>query len=160
HTCYKVKISSGQPKFHQIVGVQIRDQFGPGEVNLLKPSRLCVATDKNGEEPGAETHPDHLLCYKAKDITQPKFSARTGLFVNNQFGPGRRDAVRIRELCVPSQLNPAPPTMTPTPTVTATPNLPCGNGVVDLPDEQCDPAAPAGGGALCDPSVCVPSGAT
>jgi hypothetical protein len=50
-------------------------------------------------------------------------------------------------------------TKTPTPTATATPIGTCGNGMVDA-GEQCDATAPAGGGALCDPSQCVPVGAT
>lgn len=52
----------------------------------------------------------------------------------------------------------ATPTNAATPTPTSTPTGLCGNGVLNLPNEQCDPTAPAGGGALCDPSVCVPPG--
>jgi hypothetical protein len=49
-------------------------------------------------------------------------------------------------------------TATATPVPTVTPLGTCGNGVVDLPGEQCDPTAAAGGGALCDPSQCIPPG--
>ncbi|MBI3767895.1 MAG: hypothetical protein HY271_05285 [Deltaproteobacteria bacterium] len=51
-------------------------------------------------------------------------------------------------------------TATMTPTATPTPLGTCGNGVVNLPGEQCDPTAPPGGGALCDPSACIPPGAS
>jgi hypothetical protein len=47
---------------------------------------------------------------------------------------------------------------TSTPTATATPLGTCGNGVVNLPGEQCDPTAPSGGGALCDPTQCIAPG--
>jgi hypothetical protein len=51
-------------------------------------------------------------------------------------------------------------TKTPTPTATQTPIGTCGNGMVDLPGEQCDATAPDPGGGICDSTQCVPIGAT
>src|SRR6185369_13004606 len=89
-------------------------------VQVKKPSRLCVPVNKNNEEPGAETHADHLLCYQVKQTSFPRFVTVSPLFVNDQFGPETLDARKPKELCVPALRNPVAPTVTPTPTVTAT----------------------------------------
>src|SRR5262249_33647463 len=134
---------------------------------------LCAPADKNGESPGAENHPDHLLCYDIK--SRQKFQDRD-TFLNNQFGEQRFE-VRGRDLlCVPSQKNPGatttttapttstttttgPSTTTSTPTTTTTTSPLCGNGVLD-PGEQCDGSnfgsftCPSPGGALLCTSDC------
>ncbi len=159
-TCYKTKVTSGTPKFLRVNGLPIEDQFGAMTVDVMKPSRLCVATNKNNEEPGAQNHPDHLLCYKVRQTSLPKFTARLGLFTNNQFGPERLDAKKPKELCVPSFVTggggPSTPTPTRTPTAvpTATPPPNCGNAALD-PGEQCDGAIDgACNGAPCT-SLCT-----
>ncbi len=123
--CYGVRVSSGTAKFVTVPGVTIQDQFGSMTVDVKKPTRLCAPADKNNEAPGAETHADHLLCYKVKQTSLPKFVKVVGLFVNHQFGPQRLDAKKPKELCVPALRNVTGPTATatshnPTPTPTPT----------------------------------------
>jgi hypothetical protein len=115
-TCYSVKISKGTPKFLPMLNVPVDDQFGGHFIDIKKPSVLCVATDKNGEEPGAENHNEHLLCYKTK-LRSP-FTPALQAHTDNQFGIEVIDALKPAEVCIPALVNPVP---TPTPTVTATP---------------------------------------
>jgi hypothetical protein len=109
-TCYKVAVTRGTAPFAPILGVRVDDQFGTLTLDLKKPSRLCAPTDKRGENPGAETHPDHLLCYQAKLRKEaPKFSRVSPVYVHDQFGTETLDVVKPLELCVPSLKNaPAP----------------------------------------------------
>ena len=72
--CYRVRTASGAPRFVPRPGVAIEDQFGARTVTVKKPKRLCVPANKNGEAPGAETHPDHLLCYQIKETSEPRFA--------------------------------------------------------------------------------------
>jgi hypothetical protein len=168
--CYGVRTSPNTPAFVPVRGVTIEDQFGALTVDVRKPRRLCLPADKRNESPGAENHPDHLLCYSIRQRSTPRFSRVSPLFINNQFGPLTVDARRPNELCVPALRPPVPPTptvtpelptATPTPSVTvplptATPPLGCGNGVVDA-GEQCDGAAGACPGSctpLCQCATC------
>jgi hypothetical protein len=121
--CYKVRTSANSARFVTIPGVTIQDQFGTMTVDVKRPRRLCLPANKRNEEPGAENHPDHLMCYGIKQTSQPLFTTQSPLFINNQFGPLTLDAKRPLELCVPALRNPgATPTATPipdTPTPTA-----------------------------------------
>src|SRR5207249_3427595 len=101
-------------------------------VDVKRPRRLCAPVDKRGEDPGAENHPNYLMCYGIKQTSLPLFTTQSPLFVNNQFGPLTLDARKPLELCVPALRNPAAtptptpaqpptPTRTPTPTATLTP---------------------------------------
>jgi hypothetical protein len=112
--CYKVKDLKFPAKF-QPIQVLIEDQFGTLALELKKPVKLCAPADKYGEDPSAPDAPEHLFCYKVKDLKLPKFVAVSGLSVNNQFGPERLDAKKPMELCVPALKN-VPPVPTPTPT--------------------------------------------
>lgn len=103
-SCYSVKVSGGTPAFVPVSGVQLEDQFGSMAVRVLKPQRLCAPTNKNNEEPGAESHPDQLMCYRIAQSSLPKFATVPGLFTNNQFGPERLDARVPAELCVPTTI--------------------------------------------------------
>jgi hypothetical protein len=115
--CYKVRASTGAPKFHKIVGVKVDDQFGTGTFDLLEPKRLCAPADKNNEDPGAEAHPDHLLCYKVK-ARAPFNTLR--VWLSDQFGTlNKLRLIQRKEFCVPSLENPPPPTTT-TSTTTST----------------------------------------
>jgi hypothetical protein len=110
-TCYKAKVAKakkGAPPFPVFTktSVTLTDQFGgPLVYDLKKPTRVCLPADKNGESPGAEDHPDWLVCYAAKlakrEPPQPKFLAQT-VSTSNQFGPEVLDAKKLEELCVPS----------------------------------------------------------
>lgn len=103
YECYRVALSKGQPKFQPKVGVSLLDQFGGLTVNVVKPSRLCNPADKNHEDPGAETRPDHLMCYKVA-VTKgtAKFQKKAGVFATSQFGPEQLTAAAPNELCLPS----------------------------------------------------------
>lgn len=113
--CYKVRVSTGA-KFHKIVGVKVDDQFGTGTFDLLEPKRPCAPVDKNNENPGAEAHPDHLLCYRVK-APAPFNTLR--VWLGDQFGSlNRLRLIQRQEFCVPSLKNPVPTTTTSTTTST------------------------------------------
>jgi len=114
--CYKVKRSRGTPKFVPLT-VSVADQFESITLTLKKPQLLCAPTNKNGEDPTAPFHPDHLLCYKAKSAT--KFGQIT-VSLDNQFGPDQGLLIHRRELCVPSLKNPETTTTTTTTPTTST----------------------------------------
>ncbi len=127
-TCYKVR------GHQRVSGLTVEDQFGTLLVDVKRPERLCLATDKNGEGipvPGAE-----MLCYQIRPA-RPRFSFKPPLFINNQFGPLTINLTRPTELCVPSLV-----TVVPTPTPAA---AECDNGIVEN-GEECDPGQ---GGTPC-----------
>ncbi len=79
----------------------VRDQFGARLYDVLKPNRLCNPVNKNAE--GIKNPKNHLLCYGVKLAEgESKLKGVKNIFVNDQFGPGKVDTVRERELCVPS----------------------------------------------------------
>jgi hypothetical protein len=94
--CYKIAISKNTPKFVPVLGVSLGDQFGTMTVDVKKPAFLCNPVDKNGEDPTAPNHSDHLLCYKAKQVDAVKFVKLVGVFVNNQFGSETLDVKKQR----------------------------------------------------------------
>jgi len=100
--CYKVSVTSGTPKFVPVLALPIKDQFGNMTVDVKKPKFLCNPVDKNGENPGADLHTDHLLCYQVKQVDLVRFVKKVGVFVNNQFGPETLDVKKPSELCVPA----------------------------------------------------------
>jgi len=101
--CYKVRISKNKPKFEPVMNAEIEDQFGIMHVDVKKPTFLCNPVDKNGEDPSAPTHADHLMCYQVRQVkTEPAFQKVLGVFVNNQFGPEQLDVKKPSELCVPA----------------------------------------------------------
>jgi hypothetical protein len=97
--------------------VTVETQFETVEVDVRQPRELCAPADKNRENPGAENHADHLLCYEIK--SRQKFKERD-TFLNNQFGEQRFQVRRRDLLCVPSQKNPGTTTTTTVPTTTTT----------------------------------------
>jgi hypothetical protein len=97
--------------------VTVETQFETVEVDVRQPRELCAPADKNGENPGAEDHPNHLLCYDIK--SRQKFQDRD-TFLNNQFGEQRFEVQGRDLLCVPSQKNPGTTTTTTVPTTTTT----------------------------------------
>jgi len=104
--CYKISISTNTPKFVPVLGVSLGDQFGTMTVDVKKPAFLCNPVDKNGEDPTAPNHSDHLLCYKAKQVDTVKFVKLVGVFVNNQFGSETLDVKKPALLCVPAITTP------------------------------------------------------
>jgi cysteine-rich repeat protein len=115
-TCYKVKRTRGAAKFAPRT-VTVEDQFQSVTETVIKPVRLCAPANKNGEDPTAPAHPDHLLCYKTK-ATIP--FGDVDVSISNQFGPDQLRLIHRRELCVPSLKNPAPTTTSTTQTPTTT----------------------------------------
>jgi hypothetical protein len=104
YNCYTVKVSKGDPKFPKGLQAHVVDQFNqPKLYAIKKPTRLCAPTDKNGEDPGAKTHADHLLCYQAKPVKgQPKHQKVLGVHLHNQFGVEQVNTIKEEELCAPS----------------------------------------------------------
>ena len=127
--CYRIKVTKGTPPFPKGIRASVVDQFAqPRVFELRKPTRLCTPTDKDNQDPGAENNPDHMMCYRVKladkyCATSPFPDCRNdtdcnsgvsciwkqdaqhrvvNIHVNNQFGPELLEAVRPRELCVPS----------------------------------------------------------
>lgn len=121
-TCYKARTSKGTPKFAPRLASVVGDQFGSLSLNVLKLKKVCVATNKNNEEPGAELHGEHLVCYQVK--LQTSFTP-VRAYTANDFGGETLDVKKPFELCVAAQMNPSQPTPTPTltivPTQTVTP---------------------------------------
>jgi hypothetical protein len=107
YKCYRIKVTSGTPRFQKGVQALVADEFtSPAKrFDVKKPRHLCNPVDKNGE---GLNHPDvRLLCYQVKPAKgEPRAQGHT-LFVNNQFGPGAMYTIRERELCVPS-VKPSP----------------------------------------------------
>jgi hypothetical protein len=113
-TCYKMRTSPHTPKFLPRLASVVSDQFGSLSLNILKPKRLCVATNVSNTEPGADTHTEHLVCYQAK--MQSTFTPLRA-YTANEFGNETLDVKKPIEVCVPAAVNP----VNATPTVTATP---------------------------------------
>jgi len=102
--CYKAKVSKGTPKLPKGTQVSVADQFAEARTfDVKKPTRVCLAVDKNGE--GIPRPDDALVCYKAKPAKgQPKHAKRAGVHVNHPFGPAQLDTVKEEELCLPSNV--------------------------------------------------------
>ena len=131
--CYKVRTAKGAAKFVPRTGIALADQFGALTVDVRRIRRLCVPADKNGEEPGAEGHPDHLLCYQIRETSRPRFARHSPLFTRNQFGAETLDAKKPAELCVPAARVPVLPTATPIPSATPTPAPTATSGLILWP---------------------------
>ena len=100
--CYKAKaVGTFAP-----ITIGSVDQFGQSKAfTLKKPTRICLAADKNSE--GFKEPTARLVCYQALVVKgEPKHAKVTGLFVNNQFGPDEVDTLKETEFCVPSSENP------------------------------------------------------
>ena len=100
-TCYRVRRTPGTVAFPKRT-VTLSDEFGTATAKVLAPKRLCAPVDKNGENPGAQSHPAHLLCYR---ISRP-FRSVGRVFINNEFGRGQLYPMSLDELCVPSLKSP------------------------------------------------------
>ena len=131
--CYRANISQGKDAFPRGVTAHVGDQFNqPTLYALLRPRRLCLPVDKNGE--GIKDAEARLVCYQVRPVTkvcgdgatnvgdacrnetdcggtqgqttlcqrQARHERQFAISVNNQFGPERLDTVREEELCVPS----------------------------------------------------------
>src|SRR5262245_26288202 len=82
-TCYKTKTTSGTAKF-QAVAVTLTDGFRASAATALTPRLLCAPASKNGEDPTAPAHPDHLTDYRVKPFT--RFAPLSFVRADDQFG--------------------------------------------------------------------------
>lgn len=132
-TCYRVKPSRGTPKLRKGIRAAVTDQFAQARVlELTKPTRLCLPTDKAGEAPDAPGHPGHLMCYGVKlakkycdaapypsckrdadcaggaacVTAQPKPEAVSGVHVADQLARQVLEAQAPQDLCVPALVLP------------------------------------------------------
>ena len=98
--CYAVRRPKGEPRFVPIHDVAVTDQFGTASLTLRQPTRLCLATDKNGEVPSAPQRLTSLLCYRIR-----RSRVLPGrVFVANQLGRSSIYPLYRDELCVPSRM--------------------------------------------------------
>ena len=126
-TCYKAGQTSGFPKFAGIPnppGVNLIDQFGLSTVEVKKPKYLCAPTNKNGEDPSAPSHPEHLKGYQIKNVDKV---TRGNIQIIDQFNPSGLivDAKKQAYLLVPSVKSLAGPTPVPTPGAFVTDHFEC-----------------------------------
>jgi hypothetical protein len=98
-TCYKTAAVPGAPRFAPISGLPLLDQFGSKTVEVKKPKLLCTPTNKNGEDPTAPSHPDHLEDYQIRAAALPP---APNLLVQDQFGTLTLAALKPTALQVPS----------------------------------------------------------
>ncbi len=114
-TCYKVRRSRGAPRFTAHT-VSVVDQFETITETLIRPQLLCAPSSKNGEDPTAPSHPDHLLCYKTR--SKPGFGS-ANVSIDNQFGTDQLTLIDRRELCVPALKDPGSSTTSSTTSTTS-----------------------------------------
>jgi hypothetical protein len=76
---------------------------GTKSFKLKKPTRFCLAADKNGG--GVITPTSHVLCYQAVGVQdEPKHRPVKGLFFSNQFGRELANTTTEKDVCVLSQI--------------------------------------------------------
>jgi hypothetical protein len=93
--CYKVKGAPG------VASVTVEDEFGAGQVRLVKQEQLCVPVDKNGS--GIPNPAAKLMCWRSHLLSGTLHGPSTPVFVNNQFGPDTLKFVKdADQFCVPS----------------------------------------------------------
>jgi len=81
--------------------VAVQDEFGTGQVRLMKPVQLCVPVDKNGS--GIPNPAAKLLCYRSRLLSGTLHGPKSPVFVNNQFGADTFNVVLgADQFCVPS----------------------------------------------------------
>jgi hypothetical protein len=117
YKCYKIGLQKGS-KFTPIKGglVQVSNQFTSpaNKYDIKAVTKLCDPVDKDGENPGAETNPNHLVCYKAvltklpkPQPPQPKYIKHRVAVANTNFAPNRHlDLPALAELCLPALKDP------------------------------------------------------
>ena len=105
--------------------MNLTDAFGPSNVALKKVKFLCAPTDKNGEDPTAPLHPEHLKTYQVKNPVPPLFPA--GIVVYDQFNPTGLtvNAKKQQYLMVPAAKSLTGPTPIPTPGAFVTDHFQC-----------------------------------
>jgi hypothetical protein len=105
-SCHRVVHSRGAERFKPIRNVFLRDDLGLLRVDVVRPTRLCAPADWNGEDPGAEGHSAHLMCYRIRQPRGEKFMRPEPYYVQDATGNMTLDILQPTELCVPAQRNP------------------------------------------------------
>jgi len=96
--CYRVRKAQ-----RRVQGVNVIDQIAALVVDVKKAYRLCTPVMKNGEP---VNNPEaHLMCYRVRDRSEPRFRGLESIFIDNQFGQTTIAVDHIRELCVPAVKN-------------------------------------------------------
>jgi hypothetical protein len=101
YRCVKVKYSTGSPTIPNNFSVSVEDGIGTRTLSKLKPTDLCLATNKNSE--GIFYPDNHLTWYKFKTVVGP-YDAYAQ--VHDQFGPEAHKFSGERLFCVPSTIAP------------------------------------------------------
>ncbi len=104
--CYSVVVTPRTPRFVTVPGIALADRFGSLSVAVGKPKMLCNPVDKDGADPTVPAHTSHLVCYALRLSSGQRFTKRTGLVVENEFGPETLDAWKPELLCVPALTTP------------------------------------------------------
>jgi hypothetical protein len=100
-TCYRSRTATGTPKFVPRPEMRLADRFGAKRIIFFAYERLCTPTNKNGEDPSALLHPDHLAGYQTRNEV-PHFERVHGLTVQNQFGALTVDLTKPVRVLVPT----------------------------------------------------------
>jgi hypothetical protein len=106
--CYRVGLPA-DTRFAPITGglVQVQDRFGgPLAYDMVQPRRLCTPVDADGQNPGADTHGGHLMCYQVLRTPEtpapPRFTPHIVAVANTSFPNARLQASSPIELCIPA----------------------------------------------------------
>jgi hypothetical protein len=99
YRCLKVAISRGTATFPAGIRVPVADQFASRTVTVKKPTKLCLATARDGAPVKNPDH--HLMCYAVK--ATPRTRAK-GVQVSDEFGQAVLGLQGEAELCVPSTI--------------------------------------------------------
>ena len=83
-TCYRVAAARGAAAFAPRDGVQVMDRFRIATVAVRKPQLLCAPASKNGEDPTAPAHLDHLEDYRIR--SRGRFLQFLNQTLTDQFG--------------------------------------------------------------------------
>ncbi len=107
--CYKVKNTTGQPKFVPILSRSLSDSFETGLFDLKKRKHLCAPADRDGG--GVVDSGTHLTTYIIKpSLGEPLHLKRLNITVTNPVGTLHLDTIKAELLLVPSAkaLSPGP----------------------------------------------------
>jgi hypothetical protein len=88
----------------------VKNQFGTIVLDVVKPSQLLVPTAKSLAAPAPPapiiSAVDHFQCYKVKRSKgSSKFNKITGIPIEDQFGTGTIDLLKVTDLCAPVDKN-------------------------------------------------------
>ena len=112
-TSYRLRPLEGLSSFDRVSDIRILNQCNDLFLEVKKPERLLVPTNKKLSGPAPAVNPegnnrDHFLCYKAGVVSRlsdgrpaPDFPKGIQVEVSDQFQSRRYDLTRITRLCSP-----------------------------------------------------------